>query len=145
MNGAALLELIGGVRAAVFLALLLIVATVAGAQTWRLHSAEAREAKLAGAAATYQAAQATNLSAIEALRQRLSDLAAARALERRQQADAVARADQRAHELQRALAARTKALEALYAKDPDAARWGAPAVPLGVLRQLPAGGADPDR
>lgn len=145
MTGAALLELIGGVRAAVFLVLLLIVATVAGVQTWRLHSAEAREAKLTSAAATYQAAQATNLSTIDALRQRLADLVAARALERQQQADAIARAETRAHELQRALAARTLALEAIYATDPDAARWGAAAVPHGVLRQLPAGGADADR
>jgi hypothetical protein len=144
VTGAALLDMVGGVRAAVFAGLAALLLVGVGVQTWRLHSAETREAKLTAAAATYRAAQATNLSTIDALRQRLADLAAARALERRQQADALARAETRAHELQRALAARTLALEALYATDPDAARWGAAAVPHGVLRQLP-GGADADR
>ena len=145
MTGAALLQLVGGVRAAVFAGLAAVLLVGVGVQTWRLHSAQTREAKLTAAAATYQAAQATNLSTIDALRQRLADLAAARALERQRQAEAVARAETRANKLRRALAARTKALEEFYAQDPDAARWGAAAVPYGVLRQLPAGGADPDR
>jgi hypothetical protein len=142
VTAAALLELVGGVRAAIFAGLLVLVATAVGVQTWRLHSAETREAKLRAAVADWRAAQGTNLSTIEALRQRLSNLAAARALERQQQAEAVTRAQARAAALAKNLAARTAELERLYATDPDAARWGTAAVPYGVLRQLPA--PDPD-
>src|SRR5690606_33280239 len=100
-------KLLGGARAAVFACLLVLATAAAGVQTWRLHSAEAREAKLEGAVATFKVAQETNLSTITALRDRLQALADARRLEREQQAAAVARAQEHAQALQRDLDART--------------------------------------
>src|SRR5690606_40723405 len=98
-----------------------------------------REAKLQAAAATYQAAQQTNLDTIASLRARLQALADARRAEREAQAQAVARAQEHAQALQRDLDARTADLRRLYAQDPAAARWGRQPVPVGVLRQLPGG------
>lgn len=139
MKAAALLELVGGVRAAIFAGLLVLVATGAGVQTWRLHSAQTREAKLQAAVADWRAAQTTNLGTIQGLRDRLQALADARRAEREAQAEAVARALNHAQALQRDLDARNAELEALYARDPEARRWGAVPVPVGVLRQLPGG------
>lgn len=139
MTAAALLKLLGGVRAAIFAGLLVLAAAGAGVQTWRLHSAQTREAMLQAAVADWRAAQTTNLGTIDALRARLQALAAARRAERKQQAEAVARAMNTAQALQRDLDTRNAELEALHARDPEARRWGAVPVPAGVLRQLPGG------
>ena len=141
MTGKAILELVGGIRAAVFLGLLILVAIAAGVQTWRVHSAETREAKLEASLADWRAAQTTNLGTIQVLRVRLASLAAARALEAEKQAEQVLAAQKAAKAAQRAYEARQRQLERLYASDPAAARWGAVPVPDGVLPNLPG---DPD-
>lgn len=139
MTAAALLELIGGVRAAVFAGVAALALAGLGVQSMRLSWAEAREAKLQAATATFQAAQETNLATIGTLQARLQALADARRAEREAQAAAVARAQEHAQALQRDLDARTAELRRLYATDPDAARWARSGVPVGVLRQLPGG------
>ena len=139
MTAAALLELIGGVRAAVFAGVAALALTGLGVQSLRLSWAEAREAKLEGAVSVFRSAQQTNLDTITALRGRLQALADARRAEREAQAAAVARAQEHAQALQRDLDARTAELEALYARDPEARRWADAGPPADLLRQLPGG------
>src|SRR5690606_32056196 len=117
-------QALGGWRASGFALLATVALAGLGVQSLRLTWAEAREAKLQAAAATYQAAQQTNLDTIASLRARLQALADARRAEREAQAQAVARAQEHAQALQRDLDARTADLRRLYAQDPAAARWG---------------------
>lgn len=123
----------GSIAAGLALALLVAV----GVQTWRLHSAQTDVATLTAAAADWRAAESTNLGTIKALRDRLQALADARRLEKRKQAAAVAAAQKAAQVAQTTYERRRRELEKTYARDPNAGRWAADAVPADVLRDLP--------
>lgn len=72
----AFLAIVGGVRAAIFLGLAVLLAVAVGVQTWRLKSAETEIAKIGRINDTYQYAQDTNLDTITRLKKQISDMTA---------------------------------------------------------------------
>lgn len=137
MTAAALLELIGGVRAAIFAAFAAALAVVALGQTWRLHAARTEAAELKASVSNYETVNSANLSAIEALNSRITQMVQERAAEQKRSAMAVANAMIQAQNAQALADKRQNELEEIYARNPAAAAWGAAGVDADVLRQLP--------
>lgn len=136
MTGAALLELIGGLRAAAFLALALLCGAGWGIQTHRLDNARA---DLASARQTADAAVAFNAT----LRQTIDELqraneawASKHAADLAAGAQAVAAVERERDALQAELRKRRADRETEYGRDPTAATWGRTVVPAGVAGSL---------
>lgn len=136
MTAAAIFELIGGVRAAAFLALFLVAGATAGVQTWRLGNAQDDNKLLRVAVDSYATAQATNMDTIAKLRR--SNEAWAESLRAdRAAAEAVlevvrAERDELARWKDTQRAVRRK----IYADDPVAATWGRARVPARVADRM---------
>lgn len=136
MTWLAILKLVGGWRAAVFLAVAVAALAFAGIQTHRLDTRTTELAAAVQARDVAVALNATNVQTIETLKKANADFAKA-ADERTKAAEESAAAvaserDALAAELDR----RRTARENLYETDPSAAEWGRARVPDGVLRGL---------
>lgn len=137
MSAAVLLEIIGGVRAAIFAGFALALAVLSGVQTMRLHSARTAVAELKAENAAFDSAQSANLSAIDALKKRIEDMVKEREVEQKRSALAVAAVMIEMQNAQLTADKRKRELESIYARNPNAAAWAAAGVDADVLRQLP--------
>lgn len=137
MSAAAFLEIIGGVRAAIFAAFALALAVLSGVQTWRLHTVQVTVAELKEKNTAFESAQTANLSAIDALKARIETMVKERQVEQKRSALAVAAVMIEMQNAQLTADKRKRELESIYARNPNAAAWGAAGVDADVLRQLP--------
>lgn len=144
MSAAAFLEIIGGVRAAIFLAFALALAVVNGVQAVRLKAVKAQASELKASVATYEAVNKANVSAIEAMQERIKRMVDERRAEAAAAADAVAAAQASENKAKAKLAKRERELKDIYENNPNAAAWGNTGVDADVLRRLPSG-SDQDR
>lgn len=136
MTAAAILELIGGIRAALFLSLAIVFGAGWGIQTHRLGNAQD---DLAAADERARVAVASNAT----LRQTIGTLQAANAEWARKNAADLAAADLAVAAVARERDAlrierdkRRAERETVYAHDPSAAAWGRTVVPRGIADLL---------
>lgn len=136
MTGAALIGLLGGVRATVFAAIALILLVVLGVQTWRASEKQERVDLLEAQALNWEQANRDNLQAIADLRKANQAWAGVADARKKQAAKAVetvaAERDALAAELQK----RRHDRGIIYRENPDAAAWGRMPVPSRVADQL---------
>lgn len=136
MTEYALVKLLGGVRAAIFAALMLVFAVGSGVQSWRLADAQEERDLWAKASAAAHDANATNVQTIadlKAANEVWADLALATEQRAAEAVDAVARErDALAAELDE----RRRERRGLYEQDQEAAAWSRARVPDSVARQL---------
>ncbi len=132
----AVLDLIGGVRAAVFLGLFLATLVALGVQSHRLDTRTEERDTLKAEALVWASAQRTNMETI-ATQARALEQWRGIAGEREAEAQAAAR---EAASLQAALEAeqerRKTERQVIYDRNPEARQWGATRVPAELADQL---------
>lgn len=130
------LALVGGVRAAIFLALSVAFGATAVVQSIRLDSAQADRDKWQAAANTSLEANRTNQQTIADLQEANRRWAALLATRAEDSAAAVAAVERERDALADEVKRRRAERETLYGKDQSAAEWGRTRVPDSVLREL---------
>lgn len=130
------LNLIGGVRAAIFLALAVALGATAGVQSARLSSRTAERDTLIAQAATWRQANASNVQAIDDLKKANQAWSSIARDTQTKAAQAVAAAASERDALAKEYDERRRARSELYRDNQDAAAWGRTAVPAGVADLL---------
>lgn len=131
------LALVGGVRAAIFLALLVVVGVVALVTGVRLDLAKARIATLEEAAKNWREANQANVYTIDALSQRIDGMVEARRLQREAQQAAIMAGLEREARITKELGKTRQELQDAYRRSPTAHAWGNAGVDADVARRLP--------
>lgn len=136
MTFAAIVKLLGGVRATIFAALCVALGATAVIQSARLKSAQNEAVKFEVAVSRFQDAQTTNLATIDELlvtnkawaqKCALDPTAASEAAAATEQASGALPADDQRREAER---------ERLYVNDQPAAAWGRQRVPAAAADRL---------
>lgn len=136
MTAKILLEMIGGVRAAIFAALCVALGATVAIQSWRLKTAKREIAASSLTILNFENAQKSNLSTIDDLREANTNWARKCGVD----PAATAKASQETEQASGALPAddqrRNDHRSTVYANDQDAAAWGGTRVPDAIADRL---------
>lgn len=136
MKLAALIKLLGGIRATVFASVALLLLAAFGVQSCRLDRSATSLAKLQADSVLWQQANRDNVKAIGELKAANDAWAKAAAEVQERSADAVAAVQAERNRLAGELADLRRERGTIYAIDPDAAAWGRTRVPVRIADQL---------
>lgn len=129
---APVVPILGGVRATVWFALMVVFFAFGGVQSCRLHSAQTKQSLLSNANDLWQQADQNNRKAIADFQRANSAWAARAAANKQANADALASLAKINTGLSKDLLAKQQALEKLYAKYPAVKKWAATGAPAAV-------------
>lgn len=139
MTGAAIIEMLGGVRATVFAGIAAALLVAVGVQTWRVGGKSDKIQLLEAQAVNWAQANKDNVKAIHNLRMANAAWAGLAESRRKRADDAVAAADAERDRLSAELNERRRDRGIIYERNPDAAVWGRGRVPPAVADQLRRG------
>lgn len=133
------IAMIGGLRATVFLVLLVAALIALAFCAWRHNSEQASNATLRAQVAAFQSTQQSNLDTITRLQREARVSAERRKLEEQANAAAVRGLTEQLLDTEEANRRQQQRIAALMAEDKDASRWGETGVDAGVAALLPGG------
>lgn len=136
MNIAAFLKLIGGVRAAIFAGICLLLAASLGVQTVRLDRRTNQRDVLQAQSAVWEQANQDNVKAIADLRNANGTWASLASKTSKKAEQAEATIDGLREQLAKKQEQSRRERGEIYANDPDAAAWGRARVPARIADQL---------
>lgn len=133
----AAIALIGGWRAALFLALAIAFGIAAGVTGFRLKLSEAHVGKLEAEAVNWKDANDANRFTIETLTERINGMVEERRLQRDAQQAAILAGLEREARITQELGKTRQELKDAYRRSPTARAWGSAGVDADVARRLP--------
>lgn len=136
MSAAALVALLGGVRATIFALAAVVLLIVAGAQTWRLHTSQVALATAQKQTAIAETTAQWNLGTIKELREANAEFAETCRADAARDAETIAGLQSRTNELDAQARTLRARLAEVYRHDQASRDWAAVRVPDAVVVRL---------